>query len=485
MSAKYFPAIIIFLVNSFCIVSAENRIYENEKAIQFENDGQSIAAFQGTIQVRENRSNPNSRFIPLTYVRFPATGISTGSPIIYLAGGPGGSGISTAQYPGFRFPLFMALREFGDVIALDQRGTGKSKTAPKCTAKQSMPIGKKMDEQKLTQLYRAAAAECVTFWKNQGIDVLGYTSVESAKDIDQLRLHLNADKVTLWGISYGSHLALTAMKTMPGKIDKVVIASAEGLDQTVKLPARTDAYFARLQLAINQQPKAIQAYPNINAMMQRVHSQLRNHPIALKIPQKDGSEVDFLFQYFHMQGIASSMIADPQRGVSRLLGLYRALDNGHTEMLPSIVKRAGFDDDKISFNLMSFGMDIASGMSKKRANMVAEQAKTSLLGNLLNFPMPQLNRAIKGLDLGDDFRKVPSSNVPTLLLTGTLDGRTYPQAQLEATLGLSQLTQVVIENAGHNLFMVSPKVTEVIKAFLKGESIKSNKLKIELPQFIR
>lgn len=49
-------------------------------------------------------------------------------------------------------------------------------------------------------------------------------------------------------------------------------------------------------------------------------------------------------------------------------------------------------------------------MSVKREKQVAEQAKTSLLGNLLNFPMPQLNKSVEGLDLGDEFRRFPNTD---------------------------------------------------------------------------
>lgn len=474
-------------INSFVgLTSAkEETIYVNEKEIQFESGKQSVKAYEGTIKVLENRSNPNSRLIPLSYVRFPATGNKKGSPIIYLAGGPGGSGVSTAQYPNFRFPLFMALRKQCDVIALDQRGTGKSRVAPKCTSKQTVPLTVKLTELQRTKLYRAAAKECLEYWEKEGVDVLGYTTVQNALDIDDLRRHLQADKVTLWGISYGSHLALASLKLLHGKIDKVVIASAEGLNQTVKLPARTNAYFDRLQIAINQQTKAAKAYPDIKAMMHRVHTMLSETPISLKIPQKDGSHLKFLFQSFHMQAIASMMIADPQRGVSRLLSMYQGLDNGVSNFLPAVVKRAKFDNNKISFSVMSFGMDIASGMTASRKKLVTKQSETALLGNLLSFPMPQLNRVVEGLDLGDDFRGFPKSDVPTLLLTGTLDGRTYIEAQKEATQGLTNLTQVIVKNAGHNLFMVSPKVTEVIKRFLAGKEVNTQEIEVKLPLFVQ
>lgn len=489
-SKKLMPLMIAttaFFSNQIQASTDDNQplVYNNEKAIVFETmDGKTTDAFEGFIEVPENRAKVNSRKISVHYVRFPATGNKKGAPIIYLSGGPGGSGIMTAKYPRFRFPLFMALREFGDVIALDQRGAGASKSAPKCISSETLPMTQVVTEAQVSKLYQRSADECVTYWKKEGIDVQGYTTLESAQDIDALRQHLKADKVTLWGISYGSHLAFASLKVMPGKIDKVIIASAEGLNQTVKLPAQTDAYFERLQQAINTQPDAAQRYPDINALMHSVHKQLTKQPIQVKIPQKDGSEIDFLFQKYHMQILASAMISDPQRGVISLLALYHELDSGSEAMLIKVLSRGYFNDNRISFDVMPFAMDIASGITESRLQQVTEQAKVSLLGTALNFPMPQLNKAVNGLDLGDKFRAYPRSDVPTLLLTGTLDGRTYIDSQRAATKGLSNLTQVMVVNAGHNLFMSDPKVTKVIETFLAGDKINTKEIIIKLPSFL-
>lgn len=465
--------------------SLATKTFGNEKKIIFKSGEQSSIAYEGTIQVLENRDNKRSRKIPLTYVRFPATGNKKGSPIVYLSGGPGGSGISTAQYPNFRFPLFMALREFGDVIALDQRGTGKSRIVPKCQSKQLLPLNEALSEQEVTKVYRIAAKECAAFWSKEGADLLGYTSVQSAHDLNDLRKHLQADKLTLWGISYGTHLALTSLKVMEQHIDKMVLASAEGLNQTVKLPSRTNAYFERLQLAINQQPKAKAAYPDIVSLIKRVNRKLENNPITVTMPQQDGESVEFLFQKSHMQGIASSAVSDPHRYVPMLLQIYSGIDNGVTTMLPRIIKRIGLMDSNISFDIMSFAMDVASGVTDERMTIIEQQAPNSLIGKMLNFPMPHLNKVIPNLDLGNDFRAKPNSDVPTLLFSGTLDGRTYIESQYEATEGLSNLTKVTVKNAGHNLFMVSPKVTKAIKTFLSNQPVKNNVIEFTLPPFVK
>src|SRR5688572_17963039 len=70
--------------------------------------GVEVDAERGVFEVPEDRRDPGSRRIKLTYVRFASTAAKPGPPIIYLAGGPGGTGSGTAQ--AARFPIFMALR---------------------------------------------------------------------------------------------------------------------------------------------------------------------------------------------------------------------------------------------------------------------------------------------------------------------------------------------------------------------------------------
>lgn len=460
-------------------VCAKQIIKANENPIEFTaNSGDKTDAFEGHFFVIENRTNPRSRKIRVNYVRFPATGKKQGAPIIYLSGGPGGSGIGTAKWR--RFPLFQALREFGDVIALDQRGTGASEKAEQCSSSYQLEHQKRLSKAQVKNLYVQAAKECLTHWQAQGIDVYGYTTVQNALDINDLRQHLGAEKVSLWGISYGSHLTLAAMKLFPEHIDKVIIASAEGLNQTVKLPAQTDEYFKQLQRVIDQQPLKSKV-PDLTALMKRVHHKLDQQPIQIATQSRDGSENNILLQSAHLRMMASMMIADPNQFLAVLIHMYLELDAGKTDIVKNVLSRGIFNRQPISFKLMPLAMDVASGITNERLTKVEQQARSSLLEDYLNFPMPLLNNFDAKLDLGNDFRQAPKSNIPTLLLTGSLDGRTYPNEQAQAVAGLSNLTQITVKYAGHNLFTASPEVLARMKAFLANEHVNSQAIELPLP----
>src|SRR4051794_28607244 len=189
----------------------------------FENGkGEKVDAEFGTLLVPEKRSNPDSNLIELAFVRFKSTATNPGAPIVYLAGGPGGSGIGTAT--GSRFPLFMALREIGDVIAFDQRGTGYSKPNLQCYERLSLPLDVAPSRDVVLKELRQSAHGCAWYWHDlQRVDLTAYNTNESADDLEDLRKALGAKQISLWSISYGTHLAFATMRRHPTSIYRAIL----------------------------------------------------------------------------------------------------------------------------------------------------------------------------------------------------------------------------------------------------------------------
>lgn len=205
---------LLLLLTALPAAAAEKMaVLKLEETFLIAGDGTRIGAEAGELRVPENRAEPGSRLISLRFVRLRSTAAKPGSPIVYLAGGPGGSGIAAAR--GARLPLFLALREIGHVIALDQRGTGLGlgdDAETDCDETVEVYPGQPLERGRFGAAAAAAARRCAERLEREGFDLRGYTTRESAADLEDLRLALGAEKISLWGISYGSHLAFAALR---------------------------------------------------------------------------------------------------------------------------------------------------------------------------------------------------------------------------------------------------------------------------------
>ena len=89
-------------------------------------------------------------------------------------------------------------------------------------------------------------------------------------------------------------------------------------------------------------------------------------------------------------------------------------------------------------------------------------------------------------DLGAAFRKPVRSSIPTLLISGTLDGRTPVRNGEEVLAGLKKARHLIIDGAGHSdpLFLSSPKILEAMRAFLGGRELASTRIELPPVEFI-
>ncbi len=427
--------------------------------------GVKVEAQRGYFEVPENRNDPNSRKIKLGFVRFPSTAASPGDPIVYLAGGPGGTGVGAAQ--GARFSLFMALRGVADVIAFDQRGTGLSSPTPMCVNVPPFGADTPMTKANLVAFYRTSLTRCFGWWEEKGVDIDGYTTIESAHDLEDLRRALGARKLNLWGISYGSHLGLAVMKYHPATVNRAVLSGIEGLDQTIKRPALTDKVFAHVQEIIDADPKTKALYPDLAGTMRRVHAKLNANPATVTFTPKDASApVTITFDGFAVQLLTSSSTADPP-GFANAPLLYLALDKGQYDRIAPMLY--GMRQQVVAFRGMPEAMDLASGATAARLALTQKEAETSLLGDALNFPMPHVMGVRPQIDLGDQFRAPFRSDIPAMFISATLDGRTYPDEAAEEIKGFSNKRRLIVENGGHNIYEADKRVADAVVAFFKGE----------------
>jgi len=426
------------------------------------NDGQQVVAERGALLAPENRANPESRMIPIDFIRFKSTSSNPASPIVYLAGGPGGSGISIAKR-GLEF--FTDLTAVADVIVFDQRGTGEG--AMPCPDAIPLPVNRVVDYDEVLRIVAEQSLACKKHWQDKGYDLNGYTTAESAHDVDQLRKALKIKKINLLGASYGSHYALAIMKLHEDSVDRVVIAGIEGLDNTLKLPSAYDKHFDDINTLIQEDLELSAKIPDLTKMFRGVLNRLEEKPeIVTIVDGGSGKNVDVHLGKFDVQLQVWGASGRNSASAPVPAMIYKM----HQGDFEAVAQRTyQFKTGALRLSAMTVMMDGASGGSKTRLARIATDAEGSLFGNVVNFLFPEIGIAWNAPDLGEKFRAPLRSDLPVLIISGTMDARTPIENGDEAARGLPNSQHLIVTGVGHPPSFDDRK-DEVIN-FLKGEKL--------------
>ena len=433
--------------------------------------GATVEAERGTFRVPENRKRTTpGKSITLKYIRFPATTESPGPPIVYLAGGPGGSGTETAR--GSRFKMFQSLRQLGDVIAFDQRGTGMSERLPASQHAWQVPRDKPATRAVVSQAVEDAVQKSIAEWREADVDLDAYNTRGSAQDLEALRQVLGVEQLRLCGISYGTHLGLAYMRFFPNRVHSAVLAGVEGLDQTVKLPTDQQKLLEQIDALVKKDPQASQAFPDFLGSVRRVLERLETEPHVI---ERDG-KVGAVITRFDIQRLTAGLLRGPQY-FRMLPKLFKEMDDGDFSQVAFL--SGNLRRGKIA--PMSSAMDSASGRTEQRAELIRQQSAETLLGDAINFPYETVRKTLNVTDLGDPFRAPLVSDIPVLAISGTVDGRTPVRNAVKVLGTLSNGSHLIIEGAGHGdpLFLSSPQILKTVRNFFSGEEVPDSQ--IELP----
>ncbi|MCM3873414.1 MAG: alpha/beta hydrolase [Pyrinomonadaceae bacterium] len=440
---------------------------------------QKVDAEFGELSVPENRQKADTRLIQIAFVRFKSTSKTPAAPIVYLAGGPGGSGIAAAR--GTRFPLFMAMREIADVIALDQRGVGSSKPNLVCQERVGFAPDKPQSRADLLELYRQQSSACAGTFKSQSVDLTGYNTNESADDLEDLRKAIGAEKISLWAISYGTHLSLATIKRHEKSLARVILAGVEGPAHTIKLPSNIQKHLEHIDRLVKADASLSKDIPSFLGLVKAVLERTEREPVSVEVTDPATNKTvkvilnKFAIQILTVFSFGSGEAALPARFYGMSKGDFSVPAQGWLNL-----SRGGSVG-----SAMAYMMDCNSGLSDQRRTQVAREAKSTLLSDVMDFPFPDVCNAWGNPDAGDIFRAAAKSSVPTLFISGTLDVRTPPTNAEEVRKGFPNSVHLIIDGAFHSdpLFLSSPQIKEVMLEFMKGQKISTTNITLEPLKF--
>jgi pimeloyl-ACP methyl ester carboxylesterase len=441
-------------------------------------DGTAFVVTSGTVRVPELRdaTGEASRTIDLAVVRVRRVGSVSTSAHVMLAGGPGDSGVNLALGLARQGGAIITGLIDGDIIGIDQRGTGKSSPSLASPVRYDLPFDRPGSPELWLPIIEKATRTVAAGFRARGVRLEAYNTLESADDVDAVRKALGHEKVTLWGRSYGTHLALAVLRRHPSAVARVVLVSPEGPNHTWKLPSQADRIVERIGERANM--------AELSTQLRSVVDRLAATPVVVALTHPmTGQPVSITLGAFDVQWITAQALGDP-RAIATLPAAVREMAGGDFQRVAQTAlmlrSRLGVE------SAMKHMMDLSSGATAKRRERIGREAASALLANAINFPGMALQDAWGATELEDSFRRPVTSQVPTLILVGDLDARTPVENARDLVATLPNADLVVLENAAHQFDLFgSVPIRAVLGKFLRGERASAGHLALPPLRFQR
>ncbi len=433
-------------------------------------------ALCGVLVVPENRTKLNGRTIRLPVAIVPSVSQPPrGEPIVHLTGGPGGDALSEA-------PTLVAsgLNQDRDLILMDQRGdldTEPELTCPEVDEFSIEVIGLPYGADTTRELHVAATKLCHDRLVAEGIDLGAYNTTENAADFADLRKALGIAEWNVYGFSYGTNLALTLMRDHPEGIrsviiDSVVPPSVASLGWTW---SNANEGINNIFRACADQPACNSKYGDLAATFAGLVQELEANPLTttgtyspevppVTVVLDGGALVNWL-----------AAIPQPLLDVSSIPAAIDALAHGNPA---PIANSRSFFTDPAGIGLfghgLAFGVFCSEWIPFEPESQILAQGRLafptypdSVLSQAPQLPFMTEDCAVWNVPKApSSAREITTSDIPTLIITGSFDGRTSPQWGAYAAETLPNSTNIVIPGIGHWVTPQSECAQMVIASFL-------------------
>ncbi|TWH75216.1 alpha/beta hydrolase [Modestobacter roseus] len=431
----------------------------------------------GTLEVPADRTDPDSPTIELAFgVVAAADDDAAADPLVYLSGGPGQGTLDLV--PVAFGQLYEPLAQDRDLILLDQRGTGLSEPSLACDEYSSWvreSLGSAEPVEELAAQAAASLEECRQRLVDEGVDVADYDSAASAADLDDLRRALGHEEWNLYGISYGTRLAQTAMRDTPDGIRSVVLDASYPIDADLyeETPGNAVRALEALFASCAADAGCAERYPDLEQTVTDLAAELDAAPVPVIVVDPTTGE----------------RVESPLDGAGLIGFLFQSMYS--TELipfLPEVVDAAANQGEfgtiglllgasAQQLDLVSIGQQLAvqcqEEVSFSDPDAVADAVADNPLVASFFDSTPTMGPGIFDVcaswgagEPGDGENEALDSDLPTLVLAGELDPITPPRwgEQLAEELGNS--VYVEFPGTGHGSVGTHECAAQLTREFL-------------------
>lgn len=355
--------------------------------------------------------------------------------VIYLAGGPGAPAGLDGQGIGNWWSWLDAARWPGDLIVYDMRGAGLAEPSLSCpeivaTDRRGLdqPLGPDADLKRLG----IAATQCRRRLEARGISFDDYLPQRHLADLDDLMDQLGYPQYDLWGSSYGTRLAMQAVRGGDTRIRSLVLDSVypPEINGTLALPDQLQRARENIVTHCIKQQRCREAHGQVAEDMDRLSNKLDKNPQTLTV-KRWPSEISYdvaINGYKLMWMLFFEGYYSPSH--SRTAGAVDKAEGGDTQALKPMV-RGLLDvilDERFSYGLyLTITCAENSPGLTEEAWQQARKSQPSVAQYLPSSLRYDLCAAWPAQALSQDYRQPVASGLPTLFLAGEYDSATLPE----------------------------------------------------------
>lgn len=416
------------------LVGLENCSYEVNKVVYDANCG--------TLVVPENRDDPNSRLIALPVMQILTTGDDPTEPIFRLTGGPGNSNMGFSLLPWFI--------ENHDIVLVGYRGVdGSVLLACPEVAKAIRTISDDWLSAPALDSLHESYAGCAARLEGEGIDTDGYTVAGVVNDLEAARTALGYERINLLSGSYGTNIARIYAYKYPGSIFRSAMIAVDSPGATIHEPQLVDEQLSTYAGLCAQDAKCSARTDDLAETIRQVSQDMPERWLFLPVNSGlvKAATVEFLGTTELAAQVFDTWLAaadgDPSgMALMTLLG-------------PRQFASAAIWGDNAAKRL-SLGEYDPDRDYRRELN-----PPDSILGSPGTI-MATESSGWPANPIAEEYRGVQSSEVETLLVSGSIDFNTPLQfARDELLPSLSNDQHVVLPEFGHGEFLtLQPHASE-------------------------
>jgi pimeloyl-ACP methyl ester carboxylesterase len=401
----------------------------------------------GTVEVPQSRGR--SDLVPLTLpvIVFTSPSASPGAtPLIYLAGGPGGSGLEEVTLAFLDSPLGQTLVRDRPVIAFDQRGTGLSQPSLDCPMLPMVPTDAGLMRSApppALELIRA----CRAALERRGVNLASINTTETSHDVRDIILALGYQRALVMGTSYGTTGTLYTMRNHPEVVEAAIldgVAPPQWLDgyedAVMELEARRA--FERYLRDCDRDPVCSVEFPDLRRRFAELEARAEER-LVLRFDEDD-EPVTISFGL--LATLFSDLIREPSLAGQIPLFVEETLEGNPERLI-----------EELGFVLVLAAIGELPDLDPSELPDQAEDAHRAVYDAVLcsDFPpgTPDGGRPVCdawGVPFQGPHVSAPVvSSIPTLLLSGDYDYQTPPFWAMETARRLENSYSYVLPAAGH------------------------------------